>query len=145
MILSERIKSGVVFTLLGFSDYPEFQVTFFTIYSVTLVGNLEMIAIIKINPKLHTPMYLLCGFLLFLHNCSQDHGEPHCKRQNHFICRLYNAILFLLYLCGNWVLFISCDGLWPLHGHLQPSALHGGHVPRLCVMLVDGSYAWGGV
>ena len=40
MFLSERNKSWAVFSLLGFSDYPELQVplflTFFTIYSVTV-------------------------------------------------------------------------------------------------------------
>ena len=75
----------------------------------------------------------LCGLFLFLHRCSQDHGEPHGRRQNHFSCRLCNTILFLLYHCGDWVLFISCDGLRLLRGHLQPSALRGGHVPEtLC-------------
>ena len=131
-----------MFTLLGFSDYPDLQVPHFlihfTIYSVTVLGNLGMIAIIKINPTAHPHVLfpqqpLLCGLLLFLHHCPQDHGESHGRRRNHLICRLCNAILFLLYLCGDWVLFISCDGLWPLHGHLQPSALHRIHVPEtLC-------------
>ncbi|GAB5577821.1 olfactory receptor 5D13-like [Prionailurus iriomotensis] len=30
---------------------------FLTIYTVTVLGNLGMIMIIQINPKLHTPMY----------------------------------------------------------------------------------------
>ena len=128
-----------MFTLLGFSDYPDLQVPHFlihfTIYSVTVLGNLGMIAIIKINPTAHPHVLfpqqpLLCGLLLFLHHCPQDQGESHGRRRNHLICRLCNAILFLLYLCGDWVLFISCDGLWLLRGHLQPSSLHWDHVPE---------------
>ena len=70
MFLSERNISGAVFTLLGFSDYPELQVplflTYFTIYSVTVAGNLGMIPTIKINSKLHTPMYFFLSHLPFV-------------------------------------------------------------------------------
>ena len=73
MFLSERNKSWAVFTLLGFSDYPELQVplflTFFTIYSVTVAGNLGMIPTIKINPKVHTPMYFFLSHLPFVDFC----------------------------------------------------------------------------
>ena len=80
MFLSERNKSGAVFTLLGFSDYPELQVplflTFFTIYSVTMAGNLGMIPTIKINPKLHTPMYLFLSHLSFVDFCYSSIVAP---------------------------------------------------------------------
>ena len=73
MIASERNKCGATFTLLGFSDYPEFQVPLFliflAIYGVTAIGNLGMIVIIKINPKLHTPMYFFLNHLSFVGFC----------------------------------------------------------------------------
>ncbi|XP_036620401.1 olfactory receptor 5D18-like [Trichosurus vulpecula] len=66
-------SSAVVFILLGFSDYPELQVPLFllflTIYVVTVVGNVGMIVIIKINPKLHTPMYFFLKHLSFIDFC----------------------------------------------------------------------------
>nr|XP_023398134.1 olfactory receptor 5D18-like [Loxodonta africana] len=78
MSLSERNKSGAMFTLSGFSDSPEPQVPLFVVfravYSVTVVGNVGMIVIIKVKPRLHTPMYffpqppLICEFLLFLYH-----------------------------------------------------------------------------
>ena len=50
-----------LFILLGFSEYPHLQaplfLVFLTIYTVTLVGNLGIIVVIRTNPKLHTPMY----------------------------------------------------------------------------------------
>ena len=136
MFLSERNESGATFTLLGFSDYPELQVplfsTFFTIYSVTVAGNLGMILTIKINPKLHIPMYFFLSHFSFVDFCYSSIVAPKTIVQPHG-CRLCDTILFLLYLCDDWVLFISCDGLRPLRGHLQPSALQGGHVPEtLC-------------
>ena len=73
MFLSERNKSGATFTLLGFSNDPELQVplflTFLAIYSVTVVGNLGMIVTIKINPKLHIPIYFFLSHLSFVDFC----------------------------------------------------------------------------
>jgi hypothetical protein len=59
---SEGNQSSVpTFILLGFSEYPELQLPLFLVflstYTVTVVGNLGMIFIIQINPKLHTIMY----------------------------------------------------------------------------------------
>uniref|UniRef100_A0A9L0J8H1 Olfactory receptor n=1 Tax=Equus asinus TaxID=9793 RepID=A0A9L0J8H1_EQUAS len=63
-------SAEVTFILLGFSEYPGLQVPLFllflTIYTVTVLGNLGMIVIIKINPKLHTPMYFFLSYLSFV-------------------------------------------------------------------------------
>ncbi|EDL79410.1 rCG26411 [Rattus norvegicus] len=68
-----NLTSEVTFTLLGFSDYPELQVPLFllflAIYSFSVLGNLGMIMIIKINPKLHTPMYFFLSHLSFADFC----------------------------------------------------------------------------
>ncbi|XP_074130416.1 olfactory receptor 1165-like [Sminthopsis crassicaudata] len=74
MITTDKNQSAaVMFILLGFSENPELQVPLFllflTIYSVTVVGNLGMIVIIKINPKLHTPMYFFLKHLSFVDFC----------------------------------------------------------------------------
>ncbi|XP_054826033.1 olfactory receptor 1019-like [Eublepharis macularius] len=58
------------FILLGFTDYPDLQVPLFLlfllIYVVTLVGNLGMIALIRIDSRLHTPMYFFLSNLSLL-------------------------------------------------------------------------------
>ncbi|XP_068947087.1 olfactory receptor 5D13-like [Petaurus breviceps papuanus] len=74
MMSPERNQSSVVvLILLGFSDYPELQVPLFllflTIYAIAVVGNVGMIAFIKINPKLHTPMYFFLSHLSFVDFC----------------------------------------------------------------------------
>ena len=61
MWFAEGNKSaGAMFTLLGFSEYPDLQVplflVFLIVYAVTMLGNVGMITIIRISPKLHTLM-----------------------------------------------------------------------------------------
>lgn len=69
----ENHTSGVTFILVGFSEYPDLQLPLFllfpTIYTVTVRGNLGMIAIIRVNPKLHTPMYFFLSHLSFVDFC----------------------------------------------------------------------------
>ncbi|XP_008562784.1 PREDICTED: olfactory receptor 5D18-like [Galeopterus variegatus] len=68
MMLNEVNESaGATFVLLHFSEFPHLQaplfLVFLAIYNVTVMGNLGRIGVIKINPKLHTPMYLFLGHL----------------------------------------------------------------------------------
>nr|XP_020830191.1 olfactory receptor 5D13-like [Phascolarctos cinereus] len=73
-------SASVIFILLGFSDYPDLQVplflVFLTIYVVTVVGNLGMIVIIRITPKLHTPMYFFLSHLSFVDFCYSTGVTP---------------------------------------------------------------------
>ncbi|NXG59452.1 OR8U8 protein, partial [Hemiprocne comata] len=61
------------FILLGFSDFPELQPTifpmFFSLYLLTVVGNLTMILLIWADPQLHTPMYFFLTHLSFIDIC----------------------------------------------------------------------------
>uniref|UniRef100_A0A8C8VN94 G-protein coupled receptors family 1 profile domain-containing protein n=1 Tax=Pelusios castaneus TaxID=367368 RepID=A0A8C8VN94_9SAUR len=49
------------FILQGFMDHPKLQVplfvSFLMIYVITIVGNLEMIMLIRFDSRFHTPMY----------------------------------------------------------------------------------------
>uniref|UniRef100_A0A8C6FV17 Olfactory receptor family 5 subfamily D member 18 n=1 Tax=Moschus moschiferus TaxID=68415 RepID=A0A8C6FV17_MOSMO len=152
-MLLVRNKSGAVFTVLGFSDYPELQVplflTFFTIYSVTVVGNLGMIVIIKINPKLHTPMYFFLSHLSFVDFCYSSIVAPKttvslmvedrtisfvgCVIQFFFFCTVVVTESFLLAVMAYDLFVAICN---PLLSRVAMS-------PRLCATLVVGSYAWG--
>ncbi|XP_062451828.1 olfactory receptor 9S13-like, partial [Rhea pennata] len=61
------------FILVGFKSYPGLQVLlsalFSTMYVVTVVGNSGMILIIRMDSKLHTPMYFFLGNLSILDIC----------------------------------------------------------------------------
>ncbi|XP_043828732.1 olfactory receptor 5D13-like [Dromiciops gliroides] len=81
MMGTEKNQStAIVFILLGFSDYPELKVPLFllflTMYAVAVLGNLGMIVIIKINPKLHTPMYFFLKHLSFVDFCYSTIATP---------------------------------------------------------------------
>ena len=81
MWFAEGNKSArATFTLLGFSEYPDLQVplflVFLTIYAVTVVGNVDMIAIIRISPQLHTPMYFFLSHLSFVDFCYSTTVTP---------------------------------------------------------------------
>uniref|UniRef100_A0A4W2I7M0 G-protein coupled receptors family 1 profile domain-containing protein n=1 Tax=Bos indicus x Bos taurus TaxID=30522 RepID=A0A4W2I7M0_BOBOX len=58
------------FILLGLSDNSELQVVLFglflLIYMATVVGNLGVIVLIKMDPCLHTPMYFFLSSLSFV-------------------------------------------------------------------------------
>ncbi|XP_040859947.1 olfactory receptor 5D18 [Ochotona curzoniae] len=153
MSLSSRNKSGATFTLLGFSDYPELQVPLFliflAIYSVTVVGNIGMIVIIKINPKLHTPMYFFLSHLSFVDFCYSSVVAPKmlvnlvindrtisfwgCMLQFFFFCTFVVTESFLLAVMAYDRFVAICN---PLLYVITMS-------PKLCVMLVIGSYTWG--
>ncbi|XP_074087910.1 olfactory receptor 5D18-like [Macrotis lagotis] len=80
LITGKNQSFGVMFILLGFSDYPKLQVPLFLlfliIYAVSMVGNVGMIVIIKITPKLHTPMYFFLSHLSFVDFCYSTITTP---------------------------------------------------------------------
>ncbi|XP_069888047.1 olfactory receptor 5D18 [Dipodomys merriami] len=153
MQLSERNASEATFTLLGFSDNPELQVPLFliflAIYSVTVVGNIGMIVIIKINPKLHTPMYFFLSHLSFVDFCYSSIVAPKmlvnllaedrsisfwgCVIQFFFFCTFVVTESFVLAVMAYDRFVAICNPL------LYTVAMS----QKLCGMLVLGSYGWG--
>ncbi|XP_044537309.1 olfactory receptor 1052-like [Gracilinanus agilis] len=61
------------FLLLGLTDHAELKVLLFIlfliIYIISLVGNVGMIVLIRISPKLHTPMYFFLSCLSLVDAC----------------------------------------------------------------------------
>nr|XP_006133631.1 olfactory receptor 8U9-like [Pelodiscus sinensis] len=68
------------FILSGLTDRPELQVPLFVlfllVFIITLVGNGGMILLIKIDPRLHTPMYFFLGNLSFCDFCYSSTIAP---------------------------------------------------------------------
>nr|XP_012602126.1 olfactory receptor 5D13-like [Microcebus murinus] len=144
---------GATFTLLGFSEYADLQVplflVFLTIYTVTVLGNLGMILIIRINPKLHTPMYFFLSHLSFVDFCYSSTVTPKllenlvvedrtisftgCIMQFSFACIFVVAETFMLAVMAYDRFVAVCN---PLLYTVVMS-------PKLCALLVAGPYAWG--
>ncbi|XP_038622198.1 olfactory receptor 5K1-like [Tachyglossus aculeatus] len=55
------------FVLTGFTDKPGLQLFLFVvllvIYTITIMGNLGLVTLIWLEPRLHTPMYYFLGNL----------------------------------------------------------------------------------
>ncbi|ELW66903.1 olfactory receptor 5A2 [Tupaia chinensis] len=68
------------FILMGFSDHPQMKIFLFVlflgIYLLTLTWNLSLIALIKADPHLHTPMYFFLSNLSFLDICYVSSTAP---------------------------------------------------------------------
>ncbi|KAM4845613.1 olfactory receptor 5D18 [Thomomys bottae] len=153
MLLSERNDSEATFTLLGFSDYPELQVPLFliflAIYSITVVGNIGMIVIIRINSKLHTPMYFFLSHLSLVDFCYSSIVAPQmlvnllaqdrsisflgCVIQFFFFCTFVVTESFILAVMAYDRFVAICNPL------LYTVAMS----QKLCALLVLGSYVWG--
>ncbi|XP_062951140.1 olfactory receptor 5D16 [Cynocephalus volans] len=154
MFLAERnVSSEATFTLLGFSDYPELRVplfvVFLAVYSFSVVGNLGMIMIIKINPKLHTPMYFFLSHLSFVDFCYSSVIAPKmllnlvvadrtisfsgCMVQFFFFCTFVVTELILFAVMAYDRFVAVCN---PLRYTVAMSQ-------KLCAMLVVVSYVWG--
>ncbi|XP_078525044.1 olfactory receptor 1L1-like [Lissotriton helveticus] len=67
-------SSATEFILLGFSSHPEYQIplffTFLFIYVIILLGNLLIFIVIRIDSRLHTPMYIFLAIMALGDICS---------------------------------------------------------------------------
>ncbi|XP_049636746.1 olfactory receptor 1038-like [Suncus etruscus] len=88
------------FILKGITDQPELQapcfVLFLIIYSVTVVGNLGLITVIRVDSRLHTPMYFFLSHLAFVDVCYSSAITP--KMMMNFVVE-QNTIPF--YACAT--------------------------------------------
>ncbi|XP_029437263.1 olfactory receptor 13-like [Rhinatrema bivittatum] len=66
----KNITSAMEFIILGFPEFPDLQILLFLlfllIYLIVLMGNLTIIALTCLDPRLHTPMYFFLCNLSFL-------------------------------------------------------------------------------
>ncbi|XP_006981650.1 olfactory receptor 5K16 [Peromyscus maniculatus bairdii] len=114
----EKINHSLttVFILVGFSDHPDLKtllfLVFFAIYLVTMVGNLGLVALIYMERRLHTPMYIFLGNLALMDSCCSCAITPkmlenffsvdrrislyECMAQFYFLCFAETADCFLL-------------------------------------------------
>ncbi|XP_028635221.1 olfactory receptor 1020-like [Grammomys surdaster] len=141
------------FILLGLSDNPDLQgvlfALFLIIYMMTLVGNLGMMALIKIDCSLHTPMYFFLSSLSFVDASSSSTVTPKlllnllaedkaisfngCAAQFFFFGSFLGTECFLLAMMA----YDRYVAIWsPL---LYPVLMSG----RICFMLVSTSFLAG--
>ncbi|KAM6195851.1 olfactory receptor 11L1-like [Sarcoramphus papa] len=68
-----NVTAVLEFRLLGFSSNPHCQILLFTvflvIYILTILGNITIISVVTLEPRLHSPMYKFLKNLSFLEVC----------------------------------------------------------------------------
>ncbi|XP_030077600.1 olfactory receptor 1020-like [Microcaecilia unicolor] len=73
-------SSVTEFVLLGLTSDPQLQIILFVlflfIYNITLMGNGAIIVIIRLSPRLHTPMYFFLSHLSFVDLCYSSTITP---------------------------------------------------------------------
>ncbi|XP_051022831.1 olfactory receptor 1165-like isoform X2 [Acomys russatus] len=146
-------STGVLFVFLGFSEYPNLQVPLFImfliIYTITVLENLGVILVIRINAKLHTPMYFFLSHLSFIDLSYTTVIAPKlldllitedrsislkgCIAQFFFACACVVTQTFILAVMAYDRFVAICN---PLLYRVAMSQ-------RLCGLLVTGTYLWG--
>ncbi|XP_006214206.1 olfactory receptor 5J3 [Vicugna pacos] len=141
------------FILLGLTDRAELKVVLFVlflvVYAVTLVGNLGMIFLIQISPRLHTPMYFFLSCLSFVDACYSSVIAP--KMLTSFLV-VRETILFSACLVQHlfFGVFITTEGfLLSVMAYdryvaiVNPLLYKIAMSKRTCVGLVTGSLIGG--
>ncbi|NWI15390.1 O1020 protein, partial [Crypturellus soui] len=141
------------FVLAGFSEHPNVQpilfIVFLVVYVITLLGNLGMIVLIRIDPHLHTPMYFFLSILSSLDICYSSSITPRllkdlvakrkgisysaCLTQLYFYATFATTECYLLAVMAYDRYMAICH---PLLYAVSMSS-------RVCVLLVGVSYVAG--
>ncbi|XP_019568959.2 olfactory receptor 5M5 [Rhinolophus sinicus] len=141
------------FILLGLTDRPELQPIFFVlflvIYLITVGGNLGMLVLIRMDSRLHTPMYFFLASLSCLDLCYSTNVTPKmlvnflserktisyaaCLVQCYFFIAMVITEYYMLAVMAYDRYVAICNPL------LYSSKMSKG----LCIRLIAGPYAYG--
>ncbi|XP_020038403.1 olfactory receptor 5K3-like [Castor canadensis] len=141
------------FILTGFTDHPDLKsllfVVFSAIYLITMVGNLVLVALIYMECRLHTPMYIFLGNLALMDACCSCAITPkmlenffsedrrislyECMAQFYFLCLAETADCFLLAAMAYDRYVAICS---PLQYHTRMSM-------KLCICMTTAAYIIG--
>ncbi|XP_026237984.2 olfactory receptor 5K3-like [Urocitellus parryii] len=141
------------FILMGFTDNPNLKtflfLVFSAIYLVTMVGNLGLVALIYMERRLHTPMYIFLGNLALMDSFCSSAITPkmlqnlfsqgrrisfyECITQFYFLCFAESTDSFLLAAMAYDRYVAICR---PLQYHTLMSK-------KLCIQMTIGAYIAG--
>ncbi|XP_030042624.1 olfactory receptor 6-like [Microcaecilia unicolor] len=148
----ENTSTVTEFIILGFPEFPGLQIPLFLlfllVYLIIVMGNLTIITVTCLDPRLHTPMYFFLGNLAFLDisyasvtvpnlldifRTSQHISAVGCFTQMHF---------FIASLCIEYVLLtvMAYDRYVAICHPLRYTVIMN---PRTCVLMVAGTWIFG--
>ncbi|XP_020042964.2 olfactory receptor 5K3-like [Castor canadensis] len=143
------------FILTGFANHPDLKTLLFAVFSaiylITMVGNLGLVALIYMERRLHTPMYIFLGNLALMDACCSCAITPkmlenffsedrtislyECMAQFYFLCLAETADSFLLAAMAYDRYVAICS---PLQYHTMMSK-------KLCIQMTTESYIAGNI
>ncbi|XP_029809021.1 olfactory receptor 12-like [Suricata suricatta] len=153
--LNKNYSELTEFILLGFRTSPDVQIFLFLffllIYMVIVVGNVSMIIVIKIDSRLHTPMYFFLRNLSYLDLCYSTVIAP--KTLATFLSKdkkiSYNGCatqFFFFALCVGTEGFLLAVMAYDRFSAICSPFLYTVRMSQqACIRLVIGSYICGGI
>ncbi|XP_028359909.1 olfactory receptor 1052-like [Phyllostomus discolor] len=152
--MAGRNHTGVKeFLLVGLTEDPNLQIPlflFFTlIYFMTLVGNWGMIALIRVNAQLHTPMYFFLSNLSFCDICYSTVFAPKMlvnflskHKSSTFSGCVLQSFFFVVYVTTEGILLsmMAYDRYVAIANPLLYTAIM---TQRVCIQMVLASYLGG--
>ncbi|KAM4889433.1 olfactory receptor 5K3-like [Thomomys bottae] len=153
--MNENNSCTTDFFLTGFTDNSSLKMilfmVFLVVYLVTMAGNLGLVALIYVERRLHTPMYIFLGNLALMDSCCSCAITPkmlenlvsadrrislcECMAQFYFLCFAETADCFLLAAMAYDRYVAICS---PLQYHSRMSK-------KLCIQMTTGAYIAGNV
>ncbi|NWJ06837.1 O1038 protein, partial [Crypturellus undulatus] len=141
------------FIFIGFTSHPGLQIllflVFLLIYMVTLLGNLGIILLIRLDSKLHTPMYFFLSHLAFVDLCYSSTITPKLlanflverKSISHHACAA-QLCFFLTFMITECFLLagMAYDRSVAICNPFNYTVIMS---QRVCIQLVAGPYLYG--
>ncbi|XP_048216661.1 olfactory receptor 9I1-like [Perognathus longimembris pacificus] len=141
------------FILMGFTEHPKWQVPLFILflgfYLATLLGNMGMIVLIRVDVQLHTPMYFFLSHLSLLDACYASVITPQILATlatdvtviSYSRCA---AQFFFFTICAGTECFLLAVMAYDRYVAISNPLLYMAAMnPRVCWGLVMGAYVCG--
>ncbi|XP_066110052.1 olfactory receptor 5M5 [Saccopteryx bilineata] len=141
------------FILLGLTDHPELQLILFAlflmIYLITIGGNVGMLILIRIDSRLHTPMYFFLASLSCLDLCYSTNVTPKMlvnflseKKTISYAACLVQCYFFIAMVITEYYMLavMAYDRYMAICSPLLYSSKMSKSV---CIRLIAGPYAYG--
>ncbi|XP_059587822.1 olfactory receptor 2D3-like [Alligator mississippiensis] len=139
-----------MFILLGLSNDSHFQIPFFmvflVIYLITLVGNILIIMVIKIDSHLHTPMYFFLCNLSFLDVCYSSVTVPKilegflAEQKTISLSGCIAQIFFFIFMVGTEIFLLSAMAYDRYVAICNPLRYSTTMNHRVCMQMVLGAW-----
>ncbi|XP_013361833.1 PREDICTED: olfactory receptor 9I1-like, partial [Chinchilla lanigera] len=148
-----NLSSVAEFMLMGFTDHPNLEIPLFLVflsfYLITLLGNMGMVILIRVDAQLHTPMYFFLSHLALLDACYTSVITPQilatlASGKTVISYARCAAQFFFFTVCAATECFLLAVMAYDRYVAISNPLLYTVAMkPRICWSLVVGAYVCG--